>query len=388
MEFAIGTFLTLIAIVVAYLTYRAQVDQAFKRIHYSSFMMDLILPMNDGLRSMLTFRFNGEDLINPVLCVATIQNTGTSPILPSDFDGPLTVASREKMAIIRHGLLECDPPNIFDIDHPENLKIKVVRNKFMLGPTLMNPKDRITLFYIADMIPDDWELEVTSRIAGVEKIVRLPRLEKGISHTFNVQPLRGVRGRNTPMDPAPGQLMLVVWTAPVFATPEGRFKDLLDVTIDGVAIEDPHTFLIAISNGKEGPSHYDSDSEILFEFPDTRIIRVLTEFTGTSLAGIDLSRQVHLEGHRKLLVRPPLLSKGEAFKACAITSGECGAPIVSCKGFTPDQAMFMQLTVDGLIDANLAKIDPQLLLSNQRAYALWQELSKKYRWLARRENRS
>jgi hypothetical protein len=383
MEFAIGTLIGVFSALVAYLTYRAQKNQAFKRIHYSSFMMDLVLPMNDKLKEKLEFRFNGEALINPVLCVAAIQNTGASPIVRSDFDSPLTISSREKMVIIRHGVLEFDPPSMLDVDYPEKYGAKVFRNKFILSPMLMNPKDRITLYYIADMVPEEWGVEVASHIAGIEKVIRLPhpREETGTAaHTIRAVPISGVPTSGNLIAPEQDLLTLTVWTSPVFANPGDLFGDLLDVTIDGTIVEKPSSFIVTIHNGR--PESFDpaDDSEICLDFPHANIVHILTQGEGPEVSKVDLTRRARLISAHRIAISPPRLARGEVFNVCAIVSGEYDDLKVSCREFVPDQAFSFGFVVNDLISNNIAKMQPQLLLSNQRAWVLWQKLARKFRY--------
>src|SRR5689334_7758833 len=109
MEFVIATLIAIVALIVAWLTYRSQLVQSFKRLHYSSFMTSLVPALNDEFVDLLTIRFDGEDLILPILCVAVIENTGKVPIIPQDFNGPLTIRSQDK-AVFRGGILRPHPP--------------------------------------------------------------------------------------------------------------------------------------------------------------------------------------------------------------------------------------------------------------------------------------
>jgi hypothetical protein len=90
MGFVIGTLIAVLTLVVTYLAYKAQKNQSFKRLHYSSFMAPLVLSRWYDNEDTITVRQDGEEFILPFLCAARIENTGRAPILPSDFNGPLT----------------------------------------------------------------------------------------------------------------------------------------------------------------------------------------------------------------------------------------------------------------------------------------------------------
>jgi hypothetical protein len=244
----------------------------------------------------------------------------------------------------------------------------------------MNPKDRVTLYYIADMIPEEWGIEVASHIAGVQKIIHLPhpRVESGsTAHTMRILPLPGATMKKELDVPDIDQLMLTVWTAPVFANPNELFRDLLDVIVDETVVENPASVVISIHNGEGEPCDFSDETEIHIDFPDAEIIRILIQGEGEALKELDLTRRAKLVGPHTIVIRPPHLDRGETLNVCAIISGDYSSVKVSCKDFLPNQAMWVELVLDDLVGNNLAKMQPQLLLSNQKAYLLWQRLAPK-----------
>jgi hypothetical protein len=190
-------------------------------------MTSLVPLVNDEVFELLSIRFDGEDLIDPVLCVAVIENTGKAPILPQDFNGPLTVRSQDK-AVFRGGILRVHPPNMFDIERPNSLNIKTCKNGINIGPTLINPRNRILLALIAEVIPERWKLEVVSRIAGIEHIIDLPKPGggNGTNVTFTAHPL-GIPTKSSFDNFTPDQLTLNVSIFPVVIDPGGMFGDQL-----------------------------------------------------------------------------------------------------------------------------------------------------------------
>jgi hypothetical protein len=149
MDFLVGTFIGMAGLAIAYLTYRSQVGQSFKRVHYSSFIAPLLIPRSEELMRSIVIRCQGEELINPLLCVARFENTGRSPIVPSDFNSPISIRMQGP-SIFRTGVLSWNRPGMIDVNrHPDALIVDLKSGEINIGPTLLNPRDSVTMAFIA-----------------------------------------------------------------------------------------------------------------------------------------------------------------------------------------------------------------------------------------------
>lgn len=369
MEFAIGTIISIIALAVAYITYRAQVAPATKRLHYAGLSFDLIMPVvHDELREIIKIYLRGHELINPVVCVASIENTGKAPILREDFDGPLVIQSVEKDAIFRGGTLDSDPPNIFDYDHPKRLAFEVKGNKFMVGPVLLNPSDKFQLMYIADMVPDKWDVNVGCRIAGVEKVSRISPAKDvtGMSHDLYIERLSDLPGAAQISPPSDNTLTLNIWVSRILAGIGGRLEEDLDLMVDDRIIEDPHIFYVVIQNGRDTAARHDASSSVTINLPGVRFSRSVAIYVDSSQRELDVTELVTVITRDTLRVKVPTLEPGEVIRVYAVTSGFNMKPVVKYINFDVDDALVFQFRTEDLIEKNLAKFQPVNLLANQK----------------------
>jgi hypothetical protein len=384
MEFAIGTLVAMLAIVFAYLTYRSQLRQSFKRIHYSSFMTHFIIPQDDETRQSLTVRHAGTDLIYPFLCGTKIENTGRSPILVSDFNGPIVIQHKGTI-IFRCGRMMLNRPNIIDVDSPESLKLAAPKNEIHIGPTLLNPRDSITLVYVVDALPNELKIEVIGRVAGIEKIVRLPKNNEHTTFTLNGQDLPIASTENIQKS-APVGLSTSIIVLPVLFDPDNMFSNRMDVFMRGTMVKDAHMVSIVISNdGATSVEHSESNTMTL-KLPQSRIIRLISAQAerrspgGPSPLITDADAELHLvPASHQIIVNPPRLTPNETLRITLLVSGNCDD--LTAHGTISYNAQIIKFDVHDILEQNFAKAGPRLLLSNRRAYTLWHSLTETYPWL-------
>jgi hypothetical protein len=378
LEFLIATVISVAGLLIAYFTYLAQVAPGLKRLHYTSVAFDLVLPVvHDDLRGLFKLYLKGQELINPVVCAARIQNTGKASIRPDDFDAPLTIEAAEKDVIFRGGSIESNPPNIFrvDPDRSGEAPFQVQMNKFMIRPVLLNPDDKFEVVYIADMIPEKWDLTVSCRIAGVKRAVQVPRLGDG--------QLVGMYAEwiGMPADVAqPEQLYLYVWSAPILADTGERFEDSLDLRVGNKTVKNPSLLYVVIKNERSQALAPSGSTGVSVDLPGTQIIRLVTRLADSSEDERDGASYVSRVNSHQIVVRVPQLNPGDTIRVSAIVSGSCPKPIVELKGLAADQALLIQVRAADHIEKNLAKLNPKILLSNRRLYVIWQRQREKYLW--------
>jgi hypothetical protein len=385
MEFAVGSLIAAAAAVIAGLAYRSQLGTSFKRIHFSSFMMPFVIPQDAFTRDHLKISLEGDQLINPYLCVVSIENTGRSPILPSDFSGPLKIRNCDA-ALLRMATIRWNRPDILDASQLPDIvtvgatKDVVPRHELRIGPTLLNPRDKVTVYYIADVAPEKGELEVVGRIAGIEKIMRLPQRIAGISMTGNSEQVPVIYARDAK---AAHQCKLTMTIAilPLLADPACAFCENLEVVVASRVVKYAQSMSILLIN-EASLSAQEGEAVITFEFHDAKIVRFTSHSRGEHLSAAQTSRHVRMRGSL-LIITPPPLKSGEDFGVIIITDGECRNFSVQPQGIEIDSRIAIRFDADTLIDDNLAQSAPRLFLSNQHLYTFWQAIRKQYPNIAR-----
>jgi hypothetical protein len=369
-EFAITTLLAVIAVVVGYLAYRYQRHQSLKRLHYSSFVAPLVLPTwYNQEETSIKVRQGGVEFILPILCVARIENTGRVPILPSDFNGPLTIRLKGP-AVFRCGSLTWIRTDIFDPRRPDPLAIDHARREISMNPVLLNPRDSITLVYIADAVPEEWKLEVSGRIAGIEKIIKLPNLSKQPSMKFGLHTQAAAR-QQYPLVSLPSQraLTAAILVFPVIICPYSIFTNQLNVIVDERAVSNAHLVSSVIRNPGAQPIERNAKAVITLKVSESRVImtRSLTAYDndgdeqGHPLSAVDI---VRLDG-TTVSICPPTLDPGSRIAATFIASGDCHDMTVDSDDVDLVYTEVMRMETDKLVEDNLAQAEPLLLLTNQ-----------------------
>jgi hypothetical protein len=311
MEFLIGTVVGIVGLAITYLAYRAQTASAFKRLQYTGLAMDLINPLvNDELRNHFKVYLKNQELINPVACIARIQNTGKAPTLPIDFDGSLTIQSAEEAAIFRGGIIDCNPPNIFDLDRPDSFSFEVKQNKFMIGPFLLNPDDRIQVTYVADMAPEKWDVEEKCRIVGIKQVMRLPLAKDSIQQTVSVEPIQ-IPGNEASgnFPPDLNQLSLIVFVGPMLMNIGEGFSDEFRIKVGNVFLNDPHLAYITVTNGCEKAYNPNESSSLSIDFAGTEITRLVAYSPDIAAGEHDGTAHVIAEDRHKVSIRLPPRSR-------------------------------------------------------------------------------
>lgn len=383
MEFTIGTIVGVLAVILAYLTYRSQLGVSFKRIHYSSFVMPFIIPRDEEVRESLKIRYDGDELVYPLLCGAKIENTGRSPIMPSEFDGPLVIRHKG-LSIFRCGHIILNRPNILDIErHPECVDLNVQKGEIHIGPTLLNPRDTITIVYIVEAVPADFNIEAIGRIAGIEKLLDLPKPDGRITLTLN--------GSNLPVSQTKGsesipkeKLSIWILVTPMLADPQNMFGKEMEVFVRGTVVKDAHLIGVTISNDGSTPVEHSARSAVTLKLPKSRLIRLMSaQIEGRSPGARSLLSPSETTQHltpysHQIVITPPRLEPNEMLRINLIASGNCEDMTAESHGTISYSAQKLQFALDDLIEQNFAEVEPRVLLSSQYAYRLWHSVTREY----------
>ena len=109
----------------------------------------------------LQISINGQNIESPYLSTLELVNTGSKPVLSSDFDTPLEVLVKGGAKLISAETSNTAPKNI-------PVKISTLEHGAAVAPFLSNPKDSITISVITSGPAP--EFEPRARIAGINEV--------------------------------------------------------------------------------------------------------------------------------------------------------------------------------------------------------------------------
>lgn len=104
---------------------------------------------------------DGVELVNPFFSVYEIVNSGSKPILSTDFESPITFAGNSDLAFVSARI---------DLTEPKDIPVKITLepSKVSIAPFLSNPGDKVYLSIITSGV--DPVISVKARIAGIREI--------------------------------------------------------------------------------------------------------------------------------------------------------------------------------------------------------------------------
>lgn len=214
----IAAAIGLVALVLAYLTYRSQRGKV--QIEYAVLANAKILP--GRVARALEVRHGQAVMREPSLAILRLVNTGDRPIKPADFETDLIVTFEGISGLQSATWTGSRPPDLRPDIHIDGGAVRI-------APTLINPEDMLELQVLSE--GQARAVTVAGRIAGLRLIPR-----KGLPYP----PGSGREGRMVGMDQfmwfvfSPG---VIVAVGVVFAasgdnmTPTGRVLTLLATAI-------------------------------------------------------------------------------------------------------------------------------------------------------------
>lgn len=109
----------------------------------------------------LQISLNGQNIESPYLSTLELENTGSKPVLTSEFDTPLAILVRGGAKLISAEIANTTPKNI-------PVRITNLGQEASISPFLSNPKDSITISVISSGPAP--EFEPRARIAGINEV--------------------------------------------------------------------------------------------------------------------------------------------------------------------------------------------------------------------------
>ena len=164
LELMVTILVGVVGLVLGYLTLRAQ--RTVKRLQYTSKRRPLFFIQRDEVLENVEVTSGGYRLIAPWLYLLRIENAGNTPIVPGDFTSPLII----RLRISNFALAELAWNRADVLQQSDQLAMS--SREMRIGPILLNPRDRLDLTAIIDGSADD--VEVTTRVAGIEEVIHAP----------------------------------------------------------------------------------------------------------------------------------------------------------------------------------------------------------------------
>jgi len=159
-KYLLGTILAVAAVALPAYQWQSELkahDLSVRLIATSSLQP---LPSSEIYKIQMTV--NGTQLANPHFTTVEVTNSGTKPILSSDFEGPIEFSGGNGLEFVTARVDFTDPRDIPAVVSSNAKHVSI-------APFLINPGDKIVFSTITS--GSDPEISVKARIAGIRQIV-------------------------------------------------------------------------------------------------------------------------------------------------------------------------------------------------------------------------
>ena len=121
------------------------------------------------MKDKLKILFEDKQVQDISLIVVSIVNSGNLPILPTDYEHPVSLGFGEKAEILTVDVIK---------RNPNDLKVSagIEGNEVVVSPALLNPGDWITLKLMVSQAEHD--VQMSGRIAGVKSLEKVPEFSR------------------------------------------------------------------------------------------------------------------------------------------------------------------------------------------------------------------
>lgn len=118
----------------------------------------------------------GQPLTDAYASTLIVKNSGAKPILASDFEGPLDIASNGRTTLLWAQVSQTKPKSLTPV-------VSIEKNKVRLQPLLLNPGDSISLYLLnSDGKP---AFSAAARVAGISDVLVTEVSDKAIVSSFS-----------------------------------------------------------------------------------------------------------------------------------------------------------------------------------------------------------
>lgn len=141
--------------------YMGQSDQAARSITVKRLASTSLQPVRHAGNQELEVMLDGRKIDDPYFSLLKVMNTGSKPIVSSDFETPLELVVTGDTTIVSAQVTKSTPPDI-------TTKVSIDDKRVMIAPYLSNPEDALFLTVITSGGQPGFEPR--ARIAGVKSI--------------------------------------------------------------------------------------------------------------------------------------------------------------------------------------------------------------------------
>jgi hypothetical protein len=373
-----------ITMIFAYLTWKAQLKQTDKRLHYVYYVSSLTLSRDDVTREAIKYYLNGEQLVNPKVYVIKIENAGNAPVVPSDFQSPIIMrfpASRFVELAFRE-----NRPNIL---RREQIDLADSDRELRLGPALLNPHDTLRVIALVQGANDD--LSITGRLAGVEQIVRIPPMDLNpaaelrlINKNWHDRTVGRINPKPRNMDVQSGDRALgtIKSEFPLFANPDGAVEMLLDgveVRVHGESTNSPAIIRYSFTNeNRQEVTLSDQDAPLSIQSGPSQFRHANASIRRQIGRRYDVREEVTMSlSPHELRIPPFRLGPGDMLNVDMIIDGSSDhlkvrspVPVVEHLSLIPDPStpLTVGLDYEKSLKYRISKLAVQLTRPSSRGY--------------------
>jgi hypothetical protein len=333
-------------------------------------------------REAIKYYLNGEQLVNPNVYVIKIENAGSAPIVPSDFQSPIIIrfpASRFVELAFRG--------NRPDILRQEQVELADSDRELRLGPALLNPHDALRVIALVQGANDD--LSITGRLAGVEQIVKIPPMDLNPTAELrlinrNWQDPKAARinpkHRNTDAQSGDRTLGTIKSEFPLFANPDGAVEMLLDgveVRVHGEPTNSPAVIRYSFTNeSRQEVALSDQDAPLSIRSGPSQFRHANASIRRQISRRYEVSEEVtaSLSPH-ELRIAPFRLGPGDMLNVDMIVDGSSDdleikspVPVVEHLSLIPDPRLTVGLDYEKSLKYRVSKLAVQLVRPSSRGY--------------------
>lgn len=159
-KFFLTLLITLVGVAVPVWLWQA--DQNSKSLSVQLITRIALQPKEQESIPGIEISVDGSRLEKPHLVVIVIQNNGSKPISATDFESPVQIRLESESSFVRASVTNQVPKDIEAI-------LSTERQSVSLNPTLLNPRDEISITAITSGAPPIFNTK--ARIFGISNIV-------------------------------------------------------------------------------------------------------------------------------------------------------------------------------------------------------------------------
>jgi hypothetical protein len=159
-KFLVGSILAVLGLVIP--LYLWQVDLSSHSLSLRLVSSSALQPVSSAQFQDLQVTLNGTKITTPYLSSFEMINTGSKPILSSDFESSIEVQGLGNVRLITAQVTGTDPKEI-------PIKVSVESNRLTIAPFLSNPNDIVSFSVITGEEPPVFKAK--ARIAGIKEVV-------------------------------------------------------------------------------------------------------------------------------------------------------------------------------------------------------------------------